>query len=172
MRKKIVKKNTAFTLVEVLTTSAILLFVLMAICATYIMISQFVRDTSSQALLQSRNRLAMEAMVRNIRLASDISCPPAGTSITLTYDPAKMGSTGSTWTTRYRLSGSQIFYTPNLGTSSEIVVLSNVKLGTKKLFQYDPGTKMAVINSRIENTTLTTVQDSNLTTAVKVRNAE
>lgn len=163
---------TGFTLVEVLTTSAILLFVLTAVYSIYIMLSQFVRDASYQAVLQSHGRLAIERMANDIRLAADVTCPPAGDYIELRYDPAKMGQAGSSWTSRYRLLGDEILYAPDVTSRYEEVILDNVNLGNKTLFQYDGGRDLVTIDLVAENTTLTTTQDSHLTTVVKVRNAD
>ena len=117
------RNKSGFTLVEVLTTSAILLLVLTAIYATYIMLSQFVRDTSTQTVLQSRGRLAIERMANDIRLASDVICPPAGDHIKLRYDPTKMGQAGSSWTSRYRLSGDEILFAPDGSSLSKLIIL-------------------------------------------------
>lgn len=164
--------KSGFTLVEVLTTSVILLFVLTAVYSTYIMLSQFVRDTSYQAVLQSHGRWAIERMANDIRLAADVICPPAGDHIELTYDPTKMGQIGSSWTSRYRLLGDEILYAPDVTSRHEDVILDNVNLGDKRLFQYDSGRDLVTIDLVVENATLTTTQDSHLTTVVKVRNAD
>jgi len=162
---------TGFTLVEVLIASAILLFVLMALYSTYLMLSQYVRDMSLQAVLQGRTRIAVERMARDIRLASKVSCLPAGTNITLTFDPTKMGQVGSEWISQYRLYGGQILFRPNVSLSKEIVVIENVNLGAgDKLFQYDSGKKLVTIDLKIENTSLTATQSARLTTIVRARN--
>jgi prepilin-type N-terminal cleavage/methylation domain-containing protein len=161
-----------FTLVEVLIASAIFLFVLTALYSTYVMLSQYVRDTSLQAVLQGRTRIAVEKMARDIRLASDVSCLPAGTNITLTFDPVKMGHTGSEWTSQYRLYAGQILFRPDVSLGKEIVVIGNVNLGAgDKLFQYDTGKKLVTIDLKIENTSLTTTQSARLTTIIRARNA-
>ena len=174
MGQKMNSKNnkTGFTLVEVLTTSAILLLVLTAVYATYIMLSQFVRDTSAQTVLQSQARLAIERMINDIRLASDVECSGAGTSIKLTYEPEKMGKNGNSWTSRYRLVGDKILFSPNIDENKETTIINEVKLGSgDKLFQYDGGKKLVTIDLRTEDSSLTTTQDSHLTTVIQVRNA-
>lgn len=160
-----------FTLVEVLTASAILLLVLTALYATYLMISQFVRDTSVQSVLQSRTRLTIERMANDIRLASAVECSGTGSILTLTYEPSRIGKTGNSWTSRYRLVGGKILFSPDVGKEKETTIINDVKLGSgDKLFQYDGGKKLVTIDLRTENSSLTTMEDSHLTTAIKARN--
>ncbi len=165
------RRRAGFTLVEVLIASFIFLLAITGVYCVYIMILQFVGNTSSQVFLQSSGRLAVDRMARDIRLASDINCSSSGDSIELTCDPTKMGQEGYAWIARYRLVDDEILFNPDIGSSDETVVIDKVDLDGRKLFRYDGGSKLVTIDLRIENTILETIQDSHLTTIVKVRNA-
>lgn len=165
------KDKKGFTIVEALSVSVILLFVLMAVFSSYVMLSQYVRDTTAQTAVQSEARLAIDRMARNIRLASDVNCPAAGTSIDLTFDPGKMGQAGSSWTARYRLAGNQVLFVPNINSTNETVILDDVVLNPGQiLFQYDGAKKLVTIDLNVENASITTTQYTPLTTAIKAKN--
>ncbi|MBL7068975.1 MAG: prepilin-type N-terminal cleavage/methylation domain-containing protein [Candidatus Omnitrophica bacterium] len=171
--KYFINKRGGFTIPEVLCASVILLFVLMAVFSTYLMLAQYVTDTTAQAGLQGKARVVVDRIARDIRLASGISCPSAGTSITLTFDPAKIGQTGSSWNTRYRLVSDEILYSSDGTDDSEISILDSVSINTGDvLFLYDDTKETVTIDVRTENTPLSgTMQSTRFTTVVQLRNA-
>lgn len=166
------KSMRGFTITEILTASFILIVVLAMVSSTYIFLSQYVTDVARQATMQRQIRLAIDKMARDIRKASSIDCPPSGNTISLLFDPGKLGETGSLWTSRYRLVGNQILFSPDMGLPQENLIIDNVALAAgDKLFQYDGGRKLVTIDLRTENLSPDSSQDAQLTTIVKVRNA-
>ena len=159
-----------FTLVEVLAASVILVLVLTAIFSTYVMMSQYVKNTITQASLQGEARVAIERMVRNIREASSVSCSVSGNSITLTFDPGRMGEAGANWTSEYRLTSGQILYFPDTTLGSSSILVDNVNLDAGDQLFFDSGNGLVTIDMKLTETSLNTEQKVHLTTIVKKRN--
>ena len=164
----------AFTLIEIIIASVIMVFILMAVLSTYVLLSQYVRDTIIQANLQNRSRIVLDRITRDIRLASSVtSCPPSGTSIIIRFIPEKLGLMGDPWESRYRLLGGQVLYTPDIDSPAETVILNNVALDMgDRLFEYDGGNKLVTINAKVKNVGLNRDQISSLITVVELRNAD
>jgi len=173
MGRYMLDKNKGFTIVEALCVSVILLFVLTAVFSTYTLLTRYVRDTTTQTDSQSETRIAVDRIARDIRLATAVTCPASGINIDLTYDPGRIGQAGSVWTSRYRLSGSQILYRPDISLGGETVVLEDLDIdlvGGETPFQYDDIRRLVTINLNVENASMTTTQDTRLITTVKVKN--
>ena len=161
-----------FTLTEILIVSVIVLLVVTVAMSTFIILSQYVSDLAKQAILQGKTRLCMERIVRDIREAANVNCTVSGNEINLTYDPQRIGQSGSNWTSRYRLSGGSVLFTADTSVGGEVVVVENVVLGFgDKLFQYDSGTKLVTIDLQVEKMGTASQQDADLSTIVKARNA-
>ncbi len=166
------RRHSGFTLTEVLTASTILVLTIGMILITYTMLTQYAYTMTKQTIVQSEIRLAVDEMARKIREASGIYCPSSGNSIRMTYDPARIGRSGSQWTAEYVLSANQILYRPNTALSGEYVVIENVSLSPgQKLFQYNGSKEIVTVDLRVENTFIDTKQYARLTTEVLVRNA-
>ena len=58
--EKKAKSLRGFTLVEVLVASALLLLVVTAVFSTYVMLSQYVNNTTVQSILQRKARIAIK----------------------------------------------------------------------------------------------------------------
>lgn len=161
------KDNRGFTIVEALSMSVILLFVLLAIFSTYIVLTQYATDTTAQAELQRQARTAVDRMARDIREAESVS-PSAGASstVTLTY-PTWMILPNS----RYRLVGTQVLYASNVGSGQESVIANNVILAAGSTL-FDTNGGLVTIDLRLERASISgTTLQSRLTTTVQVRNA-
>ncbi len=166
------KHEQGFTLVEILTASTISLIVMVIALSTYIMLLEYIPDTAAQAVMQSKIRLGIDKIARDLRHASIITCAPSGNSLTLTFDPSKMGQEGDLWSCRYRLVGDQILYSPDGSSDNETVLMEHVSLDPgDTLFQYNGGSKLATIDIKTVKTGINIEQDAHLTTVVKVRNA-
>jgi len=165
-------RESGFTLVEVLTTSFIIVTVMTIAIVTYIMLLQYVADNATQAVIQSKARLAIDKIARDARHASLVNCSGSGDSIILTFDPTKMGQEGGLTYSRYRLVDDDIMYSPDGTDDSETVFLESINMDSGDvLFSYNGGRKLLTIDVKTTNTGVNVEQDAHLTTIVKVRNA-
>jgi prepilin-type N-terminal cleavage/methylation domain-containing protein len=161
-----------FTLIEVLVASMIMVLVVAAAFSTYVILSRYISDTTSQGLMQSRARIVMERIVRDTRLASDVVCSGGGTILTLTYTPETVGKSGQTWTAQYRLTADgELLYTPNLGPMPESVIMVDVAPAVgERLFQYDGGRRTVSINIRTDRAVLDKEIKVRTASAARLRN--
>jgi len=165
------KNKKAFTIPEVLAAAGILTLVIATIFSTYVMMSQYVRGTTTQASLQGEARLAVERMARNTREASDVSCSVSGDTLTLSFMPGQVGQTGSAWDERYLLTGNEIRYFPDITQTDYTVIAENVNLDTGDQLFFDGGSGLITIDLKMTSSFLDTQQQVHLTTIVKKRNA-
>lgn len=163
-----------FTVMEVLVVSVVLLFVLTAVYCTYVMMSQYVGDTTTQAALQAEARIAVERIARDVRLATNVTCDASGGGVTLTFDPTRMGQGGSQWQSRYRLVGNQIIFQPDVNLGGQTVIIDNVDLnivGGERLFTHDPTMNLLRIFIRVRGASISlSEQKASFSTIVRLRN--
>ncbi len=168
----IMSSKKGFTLAEVICASAILIFVVAAAFSTYIILSQYVRDITTQSGLQSQTRITVEQMAREIRLASIVAIGGGGNTITLTFNPNKLGGVVRP-ASQYTLVGNQIRYIPDItlpGQFTTVMDKVDLNLGDR-LFQYSGGTNVVTIDARVSNIALTNIeQNAHLTTSIQLRN--
>jgi len=165
------RDRNGFTLVEMLMASMIMVLVVAAAFSTYVILSRYINETATLGVMQSRARIVMERIVRDTRLASSAICSGAGTTLTLTYTPEMVGSSGALWTAQYRLLGGEILYTPELGVVPERVVMGDVVPDAgERLFDYDGGTMTVSVNIKTERAVLDRTLRAGTISIARLRN--
>ena len=168
----IMKNKKGFTLIEVLSFSIILLFILTAIFATYVVFTEYANETLVQANMQNQARVAVERIGRDIRLANVVTC--TATTLNITFDPTRLGQVGTAWTSRYTLNGTDLIYIPDITNMlNQIIIADNVILNLGDvLFQMDNTRDIVTItvDLRVEQTVFTTSRNFRLTTIAGLRN--
>jgi len=168
----IMNNKKGFTLIEVLGFSVILLLVLAAIFATYVVFTEYANETLVQASMQNQARLAVERIGRDIRRANVVTC--TATTLNLTFDPARLGQVGAVWTSRYTLNGTDLIHIPDItNLANQTIIAENVTLNLGDvLFQIDNSRSIATItvNLRVEQAAFTASRNFRLTTIAGLRN--
>ena len=154
-----------------LAAIGILTMVITAVFSTYVMMAQYVKDTTTQASLQGEARVAIERMARNTREASTVTCSVSGDTLTLGFTPGRVGQVGSDWNESYTLTGGEIRYFPDTTQVDYTVIAENVNLDAGDQLFFDAGGGLVTIDLKMVSTALNTQQQVHLTTIVKKRNA-
>lgn len=130
-------KNRGLTLVELMVGIGILVIVFSVVFTTYLIAERLWRGGFTQIAFQSRGRVALEKIARNIRSSTGSTILDSGDKISFDTDPNRTSdTTADDVTSEYYLSGTDIIYDPDTSVvGDEVTLLSDVyKESTAPLF--------------------------------------
>lgn len=128
-------KNKGFTIAELLVASMITIFAFSGALYTFIMLQKFWRGGNTQIVLQSRARIAMDKMIRQIRPGLEAQVLNSGNTLKVRLDPNGTQTTTDDIWCQYDVANNKITFIPDISLTNNKVILENVyKSDTRNIF--------------------------------------
>ena len=128
-------KKKGFTLIELLLASFVTLFTFSGAIYTYTMLQKFWQGGNVQLFLQSRARLAMDKVTRQIRPALEAQLLNSGNTLKLRLDPNGTETILDDIWCRYDFANNQITFKPDISDTDTEVILENAyQSGASSIF--------------------------------------
>jgi len=170
-----IRNRKGYTIIEMLMTSAIIIFVITGSLGIYIMMQRFWKGGSVQATLQGKARLALEHISRNARDAYQAQILPSGSStgygVILTLDPNQTYTDATDdINCEYILQGTDLIYMPDITVANQKVLLENISLFSGETVFELNGRTITVNLRSVDPDSLNGYQMADFSTSVLMRN--
>ena len=161
-----------FTLVELIIGLGIIIIVFGLVFTTYFATQRLWKGGFTQTTFQSRGRIVLSDISRNIRVSTGATILDSGDRIRFVTDPNRtVGTTADDITGSYYLSGTEIVYDPDVSTADdEVSLLRNVyKEPSIPLFQ-KTGHVIVVTFKLYNSDAVYGTHWSSMSTSIRMRN--
>ncbi|MBU1062234.1 MAG: prepilin-type N-terminal cleavage/methylation domain-containing protein [Candidatus Omnitrophica bacterium] len=165
-------RNKGFTLVELIIALGIIIIVFGLVFTTYLTTNRLWRGGFTQTTFQSRGRIALSDISRNIRSSTGATILDNGDRVRFVTDPNRtVGTTSDDVTGLYYLSGTDIIFDPDISVSDDEVSLLRKVYKEPSIPLFQKTGDVVVITFKLYNSdAIYGTHWSSMSTSIKIRN--